>query len=61
MEKMYSNAHAAIRKDPSPAPKSKKNVTKKRWTAKKLTLAQRQAKVAQTKKEILEQIEAQRD
>lgn len=58
---MYSSAHAAIRSDPSPKPKPKKQVQKKRWTAKKLTLAERKAKVAQAKKEILEQIEAQKD
>jgi len=61
IEKMYTNAHAAIRKDPSPAPKAKKQVQKKRWNPKKLTLEQRKAKVEKTKKEILEQIEAQKD
>ncbi len=58
---MYTKAHAAIRKDPEHKPKPKKNVQKKRWTAKKLTLEQRQAKVAKAKEEFLSQIEAQRD
>ncbi len=62
MESMYSKAHAAIRANPEAQAKPKKaGIKKKRWNEKKLTLAQRKAKVAQTKKDILEQIEAQRD
>lgn len=30
MEKMYKNAHAAIRKDPSPSAKKEKKIEKKR-------------------------------
>ena len=62
IEAMYSKAHAAIRANPDHQSKQKKGgVQKKRWTAKKLTHAQRKAKVDATKKEVLEQIEAQRD
>lgn len=61
MEAMYKNAHAAIRKDPSLKKPAAKKVQKKRWTAKRLTNAERRAKVNKVKKEFLEQIEAQRD
>lgn len=61
IEDMYKKAHAAIRKDPEHKAKPAKKVTKKRHTAKKLTLAERKAKVEKTKKEFLEQIEAQKD
>merc|ERR1719402_324706 len=47
MEGMYTKAHASIRKDP--------------LTAKKLTYAERKAKVAKNKEEFLAQIEAQKD
>ncbi len=58
---MYQKAHAAIRKDPEHKKKAGKKVQKKRWTEKKLTHAQRKAKVEKTKAEFLSQIEAQRD
>lgn len=61
MEGMYKKAHAAIRADPVAKPAPKKNVKAKRWNAKKLTLAERKAKVAQAKQEFLNQIEAQRE
>lgn len=61
LETMYKNAHAAIRKNPGHVKAAEKKVTKKRHTAKKLTLAQRKAKVAKVKEEFLAQIEAQRD
>nr|ALS04612.1 60S ribosomal protein L5 [Pseudodiaptomus poplesia] len=61
MEGMYKKAHAAIRADPSAKPKPKKDGKQKRWNAKKLTLAERKAKVAKAKEEFLNQIEAQRD
>jgi len=61
VEEMYKNAHAAIRKNPDAPKKAAKSVTKKRWTAKKLTHAERKAKVEKTKQEFLAQIEAQRD
>ena len=61
MEDMYKKAHAAIRKDPEQKSKPAKKVTKKRFTAKKLTHAERRAKVQKSKEEFMAQIEAQRD
>ena len=58
---MYKNAHAAIRKDPERQAKATKDVQKKRFGAKRLTYAERKAKVAKTKEEFLAQIEAQRE
>merc|ERR1711945_38701 len=55
MEGMYTKAHAAIRKDPLRAKKQAKKITKKRWTAKRLTYAERKAKVAKNKEEFLAQ------
>merc|ERR1712080_746478 len=59
VEDMYKKAHASIRKSPESKKKAAKSVTKKRWTAKKLTHAERKAKVEKTKTEFLAQIEAQ--
>lgn len=62
VEAMYANAHKAIRADPSPASKKDASgVQKKRWNAKKLTLAERKAKVAKAKEDFLAQLEAQQD
>ena len=61
VEDMYTKAHAAIRKDPSRPAKAEKAITKKRFGAKKLTYAERKAKVQKTKDEFLAQIEAQKD
>jgi len=61
IEGMYKKAHSAIRKDPEHKAKPAKKVTKKRHTAKKLTYAERKAKIQKTKDEFLAQIEAQRD
>merc|ERR1712168_507043 len=61
VEDMYKKAHAAIRKDPERQAKAAKNITKKRFGAKRLTYAERKAKVAKTKEEFLAQIEAQRE
>jgi len=61
VEDMYKKAHAAIRKNPESKQKAAKKITKKRWTAKKLTYAERKAKIQKTKDEFLAQIEAQRD
>merc|ERR1712061_432353 len=42
LEGMYKKAHEAIRADPTPSAKpTDKKVTKKRWTAKRITLAER--------------------
>jgi len=61
LEGMYKKAHEAIRADPAPAAKQDKKVTKKRWTAKRITLADRKAKIAATKEEFLAQIEEQKE
>jgi len=49
LEKLYRNAHAAIRADPTRAAKPAKEVKVKRWTAKRLSIQQRKARVAQKK------------
>ena len=49
IEGMYTKAHAAIRADPSSKAKVDKKVTKKRWTAAKIGLEARKAKVAAAK------------
>jgi len=61
IEPMYTKAHAAIRKDPEHKAKAAKQVTKKRWTAKKLTHAERNAKVQKVKDEIMAQIKDQQE
>lgn len=61
IEKMYTNAHAAIRKDPAHKAVAPKKVEKKRWTAKKIGREARVAKVKQAKEEFLAQIEAQKE
>jgi len=61
VEAMYVKAHQAIRADPAPAAKKDAAVAKKRWNAKKLTLAERKAKVAKAKEDFLAQLEAQQD
>ena len=59
---MYKKAHDAIRADPAAKPKPKKEGGKqKRWTAKKITLEQRKARVAEAKQKFLDQIEAQKE
>jgi len=60
MEAMYTKAHSAIRANPDHAPK-KAHKKGKRFGSKKLTYDERKAKVAKTKEEFLEQIEAQKD
>ena len=61
MEGMYKKAHAAIRADPAAKAKAAKKVEKKRWTAKKIGLAGRQAKIATQKKEFLAQLEQMKE
>jgi len=55
LEKMYRDAHAAIRADPLRVPKPAKEVKVKRWTAKKLSIQQRKARVAEKKAAFLAQ------
>jgi len=61
MEDMYKKCHKAIRADPAPKSKAAKKVQKKRWTAAKIGLVARQAKVAKTKADFLAQLEDQKD
>lgn len=61
LEPMYKKAHEAIRASPDKKKAAAKKVNKKRWTAKKLTYDQRKQKVADTKKEFLEQLAAQQE
>lgn len=49
VEKMYRDAHAAIRADPLREKKPDKEVKVKRWNAKRLSIQQRKARVAQKK------------
>merc|ERR1719483_611003 len=58
IEGMYTKAHAAI---PADKAKAAKTVTKKRWTAAKIGLEARKAKVAAAKEAFLAQIEDQKD
>lgn len=57
LEDIYKKAHVSIRSDPSPKAKTEKKVTKKRWTDKKITYAQRKEKIAKKKEEWLAKIE----
>jgi len=61
LEKMYRNAHAAIRADPARAAKPAKEIKVKRWTAKRLSIQQRKARVAQKKVAFLAEVGAQAD
>ncbi|CAD6199645.1 unnamed protein product [Caenorhabditis auriculariae] len=57
---VYEKAHAAIRADPSPAKKSEKKVTPKRYNAKRITYDERKQRVAD-KKALLLKIKEQQD
>merc|ERR1739846_296660 len=61
IEGVYKKAHAAIRANPGHVKKAKSTTDKKRWCAKRLTLAERQAKVAASKEAILAQIESMKE
>ena len=61
IEEIYEKAHAAIRKDPAHPQKAVKAGKPKRWTAKKLTLEERKAKVKAAKAQFLAQIEDQKE
>merc|ERR1711945_27662 len=60
-EEVYKKAHAAIRADPAAKKAAPKNITKKRWTAKKIGLEARRAKVNKTKEEFLAQLEQMKE
>merc|ERR1712080_93329 len=53
LEEMYEKAHEAIRADPSAADKKPAQKAEKRWSKKKLCLAQRKNRVAQKKASFL--------
>merc|ERR1711879_977443 len=61
IEEMYKKAHAAIRADPAPKGNVDKKVTKKRWTAKKIGLEARRAKVNKAKEECVNQLEQMKE
>lgn len=62
LEELYKKAHASIRADPSHKKKEHaKKATKKRWNDKKLTLAQRKAKVAAHKEAFIAKLKAEAD
>jgi len=61
LEGIYKKVHAAIRAKPEYTPTAKRPESKKRWAAKKLTLAERKDKVAKTKEEFLAQMEQMKD
>ena len=62
IEEMYRKAHDAIRKNPVHTKKVAKVTGKpKRWTAKKLTLEERKARVKAAKEQFLAQIEDQKE
>jgi len=58
MEGIYKKAHEAIRQNPARKVLPAKAPIKKRWTAKKLTLEQRKARVAKEKADFLKKVEA---
>jgi len=60
IETMYTNAHKSIRADPAAGAK-KDVIPAKRWNAKKITLAERKAKVATAKADFLSQLEDQKE
>jgi len=49
IETVYKKAHAAIRANPDAVKKPPKNIQKKRWNRKKMTLAERKNRVKQRK------------
>ena len=62
LETIYQKAHSAIRADPEYKTKPKKTyATKKRFNAKKITLADRRNKIAQKKKAVLQRLDAGAD
>lgn len=62
IEELYKKAHATIRSDPThKKPASKSGVAKKRWNAKKLTLEQRQQKIAEHKAAYIAKLQSEAD
>jgi len=62
LEEIYKKAHSTIRADPAhKAPEHKKQATKKRWNAAKLTLVQRKKKVTDRKAAHMAKLKAEAD
>lgn len=61
LESIYKKAHAAIRSDPSHKKAAAKTGAKKRWTAKRLTHAERTGKVTDRKAAFLAKLKAEAD
>lgn len=61
LESIYKKAHAAIRSDPAHKKVVKAGGAKKRWTAKRLTHAERTAKVTEHKAAFLAKLKAETD
>jgi len=53
MEEMYKKCHASIRGDPEAKSKATREVTRKRWNRKKLSIEQRKDRVRQKKESFL--------
>jgi len=59
LEEVYKKAHASIRSDPTHKKVQKSGITKKRWSAKKLTLEQRKKKVAEHKASYIAKLQSE--
>ncbi|KAI0981495.1 hypothetical protein GJ496_000955 [Pomphorhynchus laevis] len=59
IEKMYANAHAAIRANPDPVKKPIKAVKTKRWNTPKTSYEERKMKIANTKTAFLASLHAE--
>jgi len=57
IEAMYEKGHAAIRENPERKPLPEKDIKKKRWTRKSLSLAQRRDRVKQKKASYIKKLE----
>jgi len=61
VEGMYKKAHASIRADPEAKAKPEKTVKKKRWNLRKLSKAQREARVKQRKIAFIKKLDEEED
>lgn len=58
IEAIYKKAHSSIRSEPAHKKPAAKKVNKKRWTEKRLTLEQRQKKIADRKAAYIAKLKA---
>lgn len=56
---MYKKAHENIRNDPKRDRKPKKEISQKRWNAKKLTNAERKQRVVEAKAAYLKELQGE--